>query len=146
VPSAEDLARVMATLATERADRQRIEAELAALRQTTMTETEKAIAAARAEGKAEAEQAAVLRVVAAEFRARAAGKLANIEAALGVLDLAKLAKNGEPDIKAIDALVAQLAAVPPAPPPPGHVPPGVRQPTAPGNGDNDWLRAVRRNR
>jgi hypothetical protein len=110
-----------------------------------MSDAERAIATARAEGKAEAEAAATLKVVAAEFRARAAGKIANIEAALGVLDLAKLIKNGEADTKAIDALVEQLAAVPGAPPPPGHVPPGVRQP-APANGETDWLRAVRRNR
>ena len=83
-------------------------------------------------------------MVAAEFRARAAGKLANIEAALGVLDLGKLIKDGEPDTKAIDALVTQLAAVPAEPPAPGHVPAGPRQPAA--NGDNDWLRSVRRHR
>jgi hypothetical protein len=140
------VARLTASLEDER--RQRIETQRAldALKQTTMSEAERAVAAARAEGRAEAEAAATLKVVAAEFRARAAGKLANVDAALGVLDLAKLVKNGEPDTKAIDALVAQLAAVPAAPPPPGHVPPGVRQPTGPANGESDWLRSVRRNR
>jgi flagellar biosynthesis/type III secretory pathway protein FliH len=133
-----------AALARERDDRKRIEAELAKLRQSAMTDAEKAVAQARAEGKAEAEQAATLKVVAAEFRARAAGKIANIEAALGVLDLSKLVKDGEADTKAIDALVAQLAAVPAPPPPPGHVPPGARQPAP--NGESDWLRSVRRNR
>jgi hypothetical protein len=110
-----------------------------------MTDAEKAVAAARAEGKAEAEAAATLKVVAAEFRARAAGKIANPEAALAILDLSKLVKDGDADTKAIDALIAQLAAVPAPPAPPGHVPPGVRQP-APGNGSDDWLRSVRRNR
>jgi len=142
-PTAEDLARLTAALDAERAKAARIEAELAQLRQQSMTDAERAVAQARAEGKAEAEAAAALKVVAAEFRARAAGRLANVEAALGVLDLAKLLKDGEPDTKAIDALVAQLAAVPAPPPEPGRVPPGPRQPV-PANGDNDWLRNVRR--
>jgi len=34
--------------------------------------------------------------------------------------------------------------VPAEPPAPGHVPAGPRQPAA--NGDNDWLRSVRRHR
>jgi hypothetical protein len=55
-----------------------------------------------------------------------------------MLDLTKLLdKDGKPDKKAIDKLVEQLAVVPPAP---GHVPAGVRQPSA--NGDTDWLRSV----
>jgi hypothetical protein len=109
-----------------------------------MSEAEKAVAAARAEGRAEAQREASLRLAAAEFRAAAAGRIANVDAALGVLDLAKLVDaNGEPDSKAIAKLVEQLAAVPPPPPAPGHVPAGPRQ-TAPDNGDNDWLRRVRR--
>jgi hypothetical protein len=134
----------MATLEQERAERRRFESELAQLRQTTMSDAEKAVAAARAEGKAEAEKTANLKVAAAEFRARAAGKIANIEAAIGVLDLSKLLdKDGNPDTKAIDALVAQLAAVPQAAPPPGHVPPGAR-PDANGGVADDWLRRVQR--
>jgi len=143
-PTAEDIARLTASLDAERADRRRIEAELTALKQTTMSDAERAIAQARAEGKAEAEAAATLRVVAAEFRARATGKIANVDAALGVLDLAKLVKDGQADTKAIDALVAQLAAVPPEPPPGGHIPAGPRQPAP--NGETDWLRQVRRTR
>jgi hypothetical protein len=139
------VARLTASLEDERRQRRELESRIGQLQQQTMTDAEKAVAAARAEGKAEAEAAATLKVVAAEFRARAAGKLVNVEAALGMLDLSKLIKNGEADTKAIDALVEQLAAVPGAPPPGGHVPPGVRQP-APANGDTDWLRAVRRNR
>ena len=110
-----------------------------------MTENERAVATARAEGRAEAQREASLLLAAAEFRAQAAGKIANVDAALGVLDLGKLVTaNGEPDRKAIEKLVEQLAAVPPPPPPPGHVPAGPRQ-TAP-NGDNDWLRQIRRSR
>jgi hypothetical protein len=144
-PSAEDLARLQATLDAERRDRKTLEAELAKARQGQMSDAEKAIAAARAEGKADAEAAAALRLAAAEFRAAAKDRIANPEAALAVLDLSKLvdAKTHEPDTKAIAALVDQLAAIPAPPPPPGHVPPGPRQP-APANGDTDWLRSVKR--
>jgi len=109
-----------------------------------MSDAEKALAAARAEGKAEAEAVAARRLAAAEFRALATGRLVNPEAALAVIDLAKLlTRTGEPDRKAIAALVDQLATVPEAPPPPGRIPGGVRQPV-PTDGDNDWLRRVRR--
>jgi hypothetical protein len=105
-----------------------------------MTEAEKAIAAAKAEGRAEAAKEASLRLVAAEFRAQAAGKIANPDAALAVLDLSKLiGSDGEPDKKAVGELVDQLAAVPP---PPGHVPPGPRG--EPANGSSDWLRQIGR--
>jgi hypothetical protein len=97
-----------------------------------------AIAAAREQGRAEAAREAALRLAAAEFRAAAAGRLANPDAALGVLDLAKLVKDGEPDKDAIAALVDQLAAIPPAAP--GRVPPGPRS-TGPANGGGgDWVR------
>ena len=92
-----------------------------------MTEQEKAIAKAREDGKAEAAQAAALVVAAAEFKVQAAGKIANPDAALAALDLARLLRTGSPDKNAIGELVGQLAAVPPAP---GHVPAGPRAPPA----------------
>ena len=102
------------------------------------------IAKAREEGRAVAEREANLKLAAAEFRAAAAGKIANPDAALSALDLTKLldAKTGDPDPKAIAKLVDQLAAVPPAPPPPGHVPTGPRG--EPANGNTDWLRTIAR--
>jgi hypothetical protein len=109
-----------------------------------MTEQERAVEEARAAGRAEAEHAANLRLVGAEFRAAAAGKIANPEAALAKLNLeALLGKNGEPDTKAIAELVEQLAAVPPPPPPPGHIPPGPRE-GGPPPGEEDWIRQIRR--
>lgn len=139
-PTAEDIARLTASLEEER--RQRIEAkkELDRLRAEGMSDAEKAIAKAKEEGRAEAAREHSLSLAAAEFRVQAAGKLVNPDAALAVLDLAKLVKDGEPDKKAIAKLVEQLAAVPP---PPGRVPPGPRDPG--GNGAADWLGdAVRR--
>ena len=100
-----------------------------------MSDQEKAIAKAREEGKAEAAHAAALVVAAAEFRVQANGKIADPEAALAVIDMAKLLDDKDrPDKAAIGKLVGQLAAVPPGP---GHVPAGPREPA---NGSGDWLR------
>jgi hypothetical protein len=131
----DDLAELRASLEAERKKTRKLEADLVKAQQQGMTEQEKALADARAEGKAEAAAEHARDLAAAEFRAQAAGKIANPDAALAVLDLAKLVKDGQPDKDAIGAVVAQLAAVPP---PPGHVPAGPRQ--QPANGDGDWLR------
>jgi hypothetical protein len=110
-----------------------------------MTDAEKAIAEAKAAGRAEAAQEANLKLAAAEFRAKAAGRIANPDAALAALDLAKLlGKNGEPDTAAIAALVEQLAVVPPPPPAPGYIPPGPREPSPPGGDETDFIRQIRR--
>jgi hypothetical protein len=144
-PPADPAAELRASLEAERRRAKDLETELAKLRQQGMTDAEKAIEAARAEGRAAAEREAALRLAAAEFRLAAAGKLANPDAALAALDLAKLLDaKGEPDAKAITALVDQLAVVPPAPPPGGHIPPGPR--TEPPAADGDWLRQIRRTR
>jgi hypothetical protein len=100
-----------------------------------MTEQEKAVAKAKEEGRAEAAAEAARGLAAAEFRAQAARRITNPEAALAVIDLAKLLKDGKPDTKAIAALVEQLAAVPA---PPGKVPAGPRDPGSNG-GNADWM-------
>jgi hypothetical protein len=135
-PTGDPAAELRAALDEERTARKSLEAELAKLREQGMTEQERAVAKAREEGKAEAAHAAALVVAAAEFRVQAAGKIADPEAALAVLDLTKLLDDKDhPDKAAIGKLVGQLAAVPPGP---GHVPAGPRDPGA--NGDRDWLR------
>jgi hypothetical protein len=139
---ADPAAELRAALEAERNTRKELETKIAQLTQATMSETEKAVAKAREEGKAEASAASALILVAAEFRIAAAGKIANIDAAVDMLDLSKLLDaDGKPDRKKIEALVAQLAAVPP---PGGHVPAGPRTPAA--NGNEDWLRSIRRTR
>jgi flagellar biosynthesis/type III secretory pathway protein FliH len=144
-PTAEDLAKVTAALEEERKRARRLEADLAKAQQQGMTDAEKAIAEAKAAGRAEAEQAANLKLAAAEFRAKAAGRIANPDAALAALDLTKLlGKNGEPDTAAITALVEQLAVVPPPPPPPGYIPPGPREPAPPAGSEVDFIRQIRR--
>lgn len=136
-PNGDELAQLKQALEAERRDRAEVQKQLDQLKQQGMTDAEKAIQAAKAEGRAEAAAEHAKALAAAEFRAQAAGKLANPEAALAALDLARLVKDGQPDTKAIGQLVEQLAAVPPAP---GHVPPGPRPP---GNtADRDWLREI----
>jgi hypothetical protein len=133
-PADDELAKLRAVLDDERKQRKAAETKLDKLTRDGMTEQEQAIAAAKAEGKAEAAAEHARALAAAEFRAQAAGKITNPDAALAVLDLGKLVKDGKPDTAAIAAVVAQLAVVPP---PPGHIPAGPRQPSP--NGGGDWM-------
>lgn len=136
-------------LAEERRARKDAEAALVVAQQASMTDHEKAVASARAEGKAEGERAAAAALAAAEFRVAAAGRLANPEAALAALDMSKLlTKAGHPDRAAIAALVEQLAVPAAAAAPPagnGHViPAGPRAPVQGGPGNSDWIRSIQR--
>jgi hypothetical protein len=103
-----------------------------------MTDQERAIAEAREQGKAEAVKAAGAKIAAAEFRAAAAGRLANPDGALELIDLSRLVDdNGDPNREAINEAIGRLAAVPPPPAPGGRVPAGPREPAA----DGDFLRS-----
>jgi len=113
---------------------------LSALQQQGMTDQEKAVAEAKAAGKAEAIKDAGLRVAAAEFRALAAGRLADPDAALELLNLAPFVNDeGEVDKKALAKMVEKLAAQ--------FAPAGGRIPAGPmGDGkpsaNDDFLRDV----
>jgi hypothetical protein len=139
-PEPADLAALRQALDAERAQRAEVQKALDKLRQDAMSDQEKALAAAKAEGRAEAAQEAALLVAAAEFRLAAKDRLVNPDAALAALDLGKLLDaHGKPDTKRIAALVDQLAAVPA---PSGHIPAGPRQGSNNGSGGGDWLRTV----
>jgi hypothetical protein len=129
---------VEAALAEERRLRAEDRKALDQLKRDGMTEQERAVAKARDEGKAEAALEHAQELAAAEFRAQAAGRITNPDAALAVLDMAKLLKDGKPDKGAIGKLVDQLAAVPPAP---GRVPAGPRDP---GSANGDLFRDIMR--
>ena len=127
-----------AALAEERRLRKDLEAQIARLQQQGMSDAERAIAAARDEGRAEANAAAARLLAAAEFRHLATGRITDPDAAIEMFDLDKLVKDGAPNKRAIAALVDRLAAVvPAAPPAPGHMPAGPRAPAA----ETDWLGA-----
>lgn len=101
----EDRARANASAATE----------LERVRQESMSETERAVAAARAEGVAEATRALGARLVSAEVRAAAAGRPeAQVDSLLEGMDATKfLGDDGEPDVRAIKAWVGKtLPAAP----------------------------------
>jgi ribosomal protein L17 len=144
-PSAASVAKLESTLAEVRGELKDAKQALATAQQASMSDQEKQIAVARAEGKAEAAKEAAERLAAAEFRIAAAGRLANPEAALAMLDMAKLVqKNGEPNRQAIAALVEQLAPQQAQQPGGGHViPTGPRTASTPA-ADGDWLRQVQR--
>lgn len=99
-------------LAEERKARRLAEKQLEALRKSTMTDQEKAVAEAKAAGLAEAKKAAAPRLVRAEFKAAAAGLVdkETLDAYLEDVDLSRFVDDdGEPDEKAISARVKRLA-------------------------------------
>ena len=105
-------------LANERRLRKDAQIKLARLWQQHMSDDENALQAARDEGCADAFKAAGLRVAAAEFRAVAAGKLADPAATLEVLDLSRFVDDeGEVDLAGLITIVDKLAAVSTSPHP-----------------------------
>lgn len=81
------------------------------MRQQYTSVDEKALQAARDEGRIEALKGVGLRVAAAEFCVAAAGKLADPAAALEVLDLSRfVGDEGEVDLAGLTAMVDKLAA------------------------------------
>jgi hypothetical protein len=114
-------------LAEERKLKRAAESKLSTLEKERMTETEKLVAAAKAEGHQEALISAGRRLAAAEFKASAAGRIGDPDAALEVLDLSKfVGEDGEPDKAAITRVVDRLAAAMPPAPATGRVPAGPR--------------------
>lgn len=85
--------------------------ELEKVRAAAMTETEKAVAEAEARGRTSALTEAGPRLVRAEFRAAAAGRVdkETLDAYLEDVDLKRfLDESGEPNSKAIEARIAKL--------------------------------------
>lgn len=115
------------------------------LRAASMTETEAAVAAARAEAATEARRSFGGRLVAAELRAATAGRSVDVDALLEGLDASRfLDDEGEPDVAALTAWVDRVAPKVEAPPAdetdPGKIPfppigQGARGETPPLNSD-----------
>jgi hypothetical protein len=131
---------------SERRKASRLEKELNALRAGQLSESEKAIEEARVAGRKEGARSAGVRLVAAEFRAKAAeAKLPGVGSLLDVIDLTKFVDDdGEPDTELIQAAIDKIAdglaaadngrAKVKAP----EIPKGVR----PKVGDDDWIRSI----
>jgi hypothetical protein len=125
--SPEDVEGLKNALSEERKARREAEAKFTKLERDHMSETEKAIATAKDEGRKEAIQSAGRRLAAAEFKAAAAGKIGDPEAALEVLDLTKfVGEDGEPDKASIQKVVDRLSVAMPVQTPNGRVPAGPR--------------------
>lgn len=92
-----------------------LETELARLREGSMSEQEKAVEQARREAKAEASTAFNVRLVQAEVRAVAAGKLTDPEDAIRFLDLDGFAvdDDGKVDKKAVTKALDDLVKAKP---------------------------------
>lgn len=100
--------------------------ELERLRKASMTEQERAVAAARDEASRETSLRYGGRLVDAEVRAAAHGRPIDVPTLLEGLDRSRfLTEDGEPDVKAIAAWVEKLS--PPPPEPTSPVVPGLGQ-------------------
>lgn len=116
------------------------QAELAKLREASQSEQEKALAAAKAEGRTEVLKTANERLLRAEVRAAAASKLQDPDDAIRLLDLDQfdVTEDGAVDQDAITAAIAELvqtkpylaAGEPPAPKA-GNPEAGAREPNNP---------------
>ncbi len=114
----------------------RLESELADLRKAQMTDQEKAVDAARTEGRTEAETRLRDRLLTAEVRARAAGKSIDPDLVATLIDRNTLKWDGDDiDPESLDRQIDKvLTAKPylvangtnPAPPAPPRVPTGPR--------------------
>ncbi len=86
------------------------EKELEELRKASQTDQEKALEAARTEGRTEALSTANVRLLKAEIKVAAQGKLADPTDAVALLDLSKFEVNddGDVDTKAISSAIDEL--------------------------------------
>jgi hypothetical protein len=105
-------------------------AELDKLRQATATDQEKAVMAAKAEGRTEALREAGTRLVEAEVRAAAAGRGVDIDALLEGVDRSKfLDDEGEPDRKLIQEWIDRIVPAQEEQEQPGFRAPNLEQGT-----------------
>lgn len=142
--TAADRAKLELTLANERKRTEKVERELAELRRAAMTDQEKAVAEARTEGERIASRKLAAKLLDAEVRAQAAGKLADPADAAKLLDLETLLDDeGEFDPKEIAKALDDLVKAKPylAPPPVnghrGGPPQGAREQGKSGAGEGD---------
>lgn len=123
-----------------------LEKRLSEIEAANQTESEKAITAARAEGRTEALSVANTRIVKAEIKAAASGVFANPELAVRLIDAAAfdVDEDGNPDTKAIRAEVQRLVDAEPylaAGAKPAPLPGGGATPSQ-GSSMDDALRAA----
>lgn len=144
---------LLSDLASERDRRQAAEkaakdaaAELDKIRKQHMSDAEKAVAQAKEEGRAEALSTANERLLKAEVRAAAAGKLADPNIAVRLLDLSEFEVSADGDVdtkaitKAIDGLAKQYPALAANGGGPGDGDGGARSRSATGNSMNTLIR------
>ena len=115
-PTAEDVKKLKEALAKERSANKLTAKELAALKAEreaqTKTPEEQALEAARREGETAAEKRANERLVKAELKAAAKGKLANLADALVFIDVSSIevGEDGEVDSEALETAISTLLA------------------------------------
>jgi hypothetical protein len=143
--------RLEGLVTAERKARQKAERELAETKRSAMTDDDKRLADARAEGRTEALKEVAAERAADVFRGLAAGKLGDVDAALEVLGPGLAQYVGDDgttiDRDALGKVVERLGkAAPAAPVQPARVPAGPRGDGDGGGGESDFLRAAIRGR
>jgi hypothetical protein len=128
-------------LAAERSRARVAEKALETERAKGLTETERAIAEAKAAGRTEATLEAGKRLARAEIRAAAATEGIDVASVLEDLDLSRfVGEDGEPDTKAIEKAISRWAGIASTSKRPrGDVDQGTRT-QAPKNDMNTWMR------
>lgn len=118
--------------------------ELDKVREANLTETEKAVAAARTEGRTEGLRQGSSRIVAAEIRAAAAGRSVNVDALLEGVDTARfIDDDGDVDTKAIGAWVDKVAPAGEQRPRTPDLGQGARTVSTPGDAHADFEKFLR---
>lgn len=111
-PNADELAAKDAQLRKANGEARKYRLELEALKQAGLSETERAVALARAEGITEGTKAGAARLVDAEVRAAAAGRNVDVKALLEGLDRSRfIDDDGEPNTDRIAKWVDRIAPV-----------------------------------
>lgn len=121
---------VLAALKKANKEAETFRRKLAAVEEASQTEAERAVAAAKAEGFAEAMESANKRIIMTEVRAAATGVLVDPDDAVLYLDLDEfeVAGNGDVDTKSIASAVAGLVNAKP------HLAAGAKPHALPGGG------------
>jgi hypothetical protein len=146
-----EVKRLTSALDNERKRWEKAERDLAELRKSQMTDQEKAVAEAKAEGRATALRELATKLLEAEVRAQAATRLADPADAVHLLELdGMLADDGTFDAKAIGSALDELVKAKPylaktnGPGPGARPPQGARDAPAKSEGD-DFIRTLAKN-
>lgn len=116
----EEVKALKTALAAARKDRVEARKALDELKAAQMSESEKAVSAARDEGYAKGRAEAAIDKAEARFRSLATGKVAELDTLISHIDMTRFVDEGEVNEEAIKSAVEAFAKVAPATTPPAY--------------------------